>query len=180
MVNVDENLTCSFIGCNNKIVYKNVLKNQLTKVVRELIAKGIKQFLFGSRNQFTDICYEVVTQFKQDYPFLVRVACPCNSEIFYLESERAEAERFLHLSFNNSITLQGYDARLNKKTEDYTFFKRNEEMINLSDVCVFYLREKVASKIEYRRASAFSFATKSGSQIAYEYAKSNGKITILV
>lgn len=180
MVNIDEKLTCSFIGCPNKIVYDRVLKNQLIKVIGNLIEKGVTRFLFGSRNQFSDMCYELVTKFKQVYPNIIRVACPCNSEIFYLESERKEAERSLYLSFNNNITLQGFDAKLSNNADNYSFFKRNEEMINLSDYCVFYLREESVSKIEYKRTSAFSFATKSGAKIAYEYAKNKNLVTILV
>ena len=55
-----------------------------------------------------------------------------------------------------------------------------EEYLDEKELNIVENIAEIASKIEYRRASAFSFATKSGSQIAYEYAKSNGKITILV
>lgn len=37
-------------------------------------------FLFGSRSEFTDICYSAVTELRRVYPNIYMISYRCNSE----------------------------------------------------------------------------------------------------
>ena len=66
--------TCCFIGHRN-IVETEELKNKLISVIENLIEnKKADTFLFGSKSNFDDLCYDVVTLLKQQkYPHIKRI-----------------------------------------------------------------------------------------------------------
>ena len=42
-------------------------------VIRNLIEQGVSRFLFGDHSQFNDLCYDTVTELKQEYPHIKRI-----------------------------------------------------------------------------------------------------------
>ena len=66
----DDNLIkiVCFIG-HRKIEITANLEQELTEYIEYLILnKNVKIFLFGSRSQFDNLCYDIVTKLKEKYP----------------------------------------------------------------------------------------------------------------
>ena len=65
--------SCCFIG-HRQIENKSYLYEQLKLCVQNLITKSnITTFLFGSRSEFNNLCWKVVTELKDIYPHIKRV-----------------------------------------------------------------------------------------------------------
>ncbi len=44
-----------------------------TTIIDLIVNKGVFNFLFGSRSEFDDLCYEVVCELKKEYPYIRRI-----------------------------------------------------------------------------------------------------------
>lgn len=144
-------MICTFIG-HREIESKDIVKKHLTEVLKRLIVEnGVKKFLFGSRSEFNDISYEVVTELKEIYTDIVRV---------YV---RAEYEYISQEYTNYLLTLyeSTYFAEQAHNAGYKTYIKRNQEMIDKSDIVVTYCDKSYSP----------STRTKSGTIIAVEYAQ---------
>ena len=65
--------TCCFIG-HRKIKKTAELKNNLSKIIERLITENdVDTFLFGSKSQFNDLCWELVTELKEKHPEIKRI-----------------------------------------------------------------------------------------------------------
>ena len=65
--------TCCFIG-HREINVTDELKEKLRVVIECLIVdENIDTFLFGSKSQFDDLCYDIVTEIKKKYPHIKRI-----------------------------------------------------------------------------------------------------------
>ena len=65
---VSEN-TCCFFG-HRKINLTEDLKSKLRVTMEKLIVdEKVDMFLFGSRSDFDDLCYEIVTELKEKHKF---------------------------------------------------------------------------------------------------------------
>lgn len=151
---MSKNKTCSFIG-HRKTVSTPQLEARLETVIKELIEKnGVTVFLFGSKSRFDDLCLAMITKLKERYPFIKRV---------YVRSMYPEIEKFYE-----KYILESYDETYMPKGVEKAgraaYVERNQAMIDGSDFCVFYYDEN------YRPEKR-----KSGTRIAYEYAKKKGK-----
>ena len=129
-------------------------------MVEELItAKQADTFLFGSKSAFNDLCYEQVTSIKQKYPHIKRI---------YVRAEYP----YISENYKNYL-LKYYEGTYYPQnvldSGRAAYIKRNEEMIQKSDFCVFYYNK------------AFLPTTrKSGTKIALDYAARKGKEIILL
>ena len=57
------------------------LKQKVREAVERLIVeKGVGTFLFGSRSKFDELCHMVVTELKEKYPHIRRIAYLCKHE----------------------------------------------------------------------------------------------------
>ena len=61
-----------FIG-HRKIQKKEELASSIKQTVLTLIQKGITTFLFGSKSEFDDLAWQVVSDLKITYPFIKRI-----------------------------------------------------------------------------------------------------------
>lgn len=129
-------------------------------VIEQLIIKeNVQTFLFGSKSQFNDLCYEIVTKFKEKYPHIKRVYV--RAEYFYIGDDY---ERYLLTKYEDTYFPQKIiDAG------KAVYVERNIEMINESEYCVVYYDE---SKVVSKR--------KSGTKIAFDYAIKHKKHIINV
>ena len=58
------------------------LSEKVAGAIQNLIAEGgANIFLFGERDEFVDLCYEAVTQFKENYPQLRRICVRGRDEL---------------------------------------------------------------------------------------------------
>ena len=176
--------SCCFIG-HRKIEVSNLLEEKLKKVLIYLIEKqGVTNFLFGSKSGFNDFCHVVVTKLMQKYTFIKRIAYTCKSESVFFESEKEEWEQKLSLFFKKQFHLLCYEQEIEHKTK-YTankasYVERNFAMIDDSDFCVFYYDENYVPPQKNKKNSHIIINQKSGTKIAYEYAKRKNKIIIII
>ncbi len=145
--------TCCFIG-HRKIKEAEALKEKLYKIVENLIIeKEVEIFLFGSKSKFNDLCYAVAAKLKEKHPNIKRV---------YVRAEYPEIsdayESYLLEDFE-----QTYYPECAEHAGKAAYIKRNFEMIDKSDFCVFYYKEK---------------QSKGGTKIAWDYAMKRKKCVI--
>ena len=167
---VSEN-TCCFFG-HRKINLTEDLKSKLRVTMEKLIVdEKVDMFLFGSRSDFDDLCYEIVTELKEKHPHIKRV---------YVRAEYP----FIDESYRNYILESYEDTYYPERMENAgraSYVERNQEMINQSDVCVVYYDENYAPpRRRNSRRDLADYQPKSGTKIAYDYAVRKGKTIINV
>ena len=177
--------SCSFFGHRN-IQKTEELKQKITEVIEDLIVNyNVLTFLFGSRNNFDKLCHLIVTELKEKYPNIERVTYTCSHETCILESERQKWERI----YSHFQKKEGFLLCVEKEVEHKTkytsgkasYVERNQAMINDSDYCVFYYDENyLPERRQYSKRSFISYQPKSGTALAYAYAKQKKKILINV
>lgn len=174
-----ESKTCAFFG-HRKIEITEELKQSVREKIEELILKhNVLIFLFGSRSDFDSLCHLIVTQLKQKYPEIKRIAYTCKNESCFLESEREKWEKTLSTLTKKEVHLNCFEEEFDHKTK-YTagrasYVERNQAMINDSDFCIFYYDEKRQPPQRNRNLYIVG-STKSGTKLAYEYAKQKKKV----
>lgn len=151
------NQTCCFLG-HREISETQELKLRLYCIIEKLINQDVDTFLFGSKSHFDSLCYEVVCALKEKYPHIKRIYVRAefpeiNSNYEDYLSERYEVSYF-------PDTLHGAGRSI--------YIKRNQEMINQSDFCIFYCIEGYSPSNR-----------KSGTKSALEYARRKGKEIII-
>ena len=158
--------TCCFIGHRN-VEGTPALRERLKGVVRRLITeKGVSRFLFGSKSLFDDLCLEVVTELREEYPHIKRVYV----RTCYTELGEQYTEYLLGL-YEDTYLPEGVE-----KAGRAAYVERNQEMIKASEYCVFYYDENYKPKErKYSRRNLTYYQPKSGTEVAYEYAKRKGK-----
>lgn len=161
-------MTCCFIG-HRKIRVTEKLTKCLEDLICNLIKKGVRIFILGDHSAFSDLCYNMLTQLKKDYPYIKRVHFRPN----YLFFDN-HTKRFPDCGYEHSVCL-GNTAFARKSA----YLKRNQAMIKESDICVFYYNDKYQTKYNKTiNRPLENTIPKSGTMLAYEYAKSQNKKTI--
>ena len=153
---------CSFFGhrdTDSMLELKNRLKETIVKLIEE---EGCQYFLFGSASKFDELCLQIVTEIKKEYPDIVRVYVRAKER--YLTEER---KKELLKIYDDTIMPPDVE-----KTGRALYVKRNQAMIDASAYCMSYYNSA------YQPSSK-----KSGTEIAFDYArqrKRTGKdITII-
>ncbi len=156
---------CSFIGhrtVENSELISSLLKDKIIALIEQ---EGVNTFLFGSRSAFDDLCHSVVTELREVYPFINRVAYTCRSEAATMEYEREDDERAFSKLMGKEIHLKGFESEVEfaKKYEAgrASYIERNQAMIDDSNYCIFYYNDSYSPR----------GAGRSGTRIAYDYAK---------
>lgn len=174
---------CSFLG-HRKIEITEKLNQKVKDIIEDLIINlNVEVFLFGSHSDFDYLCHLIVTELKGKYPNIIRKCYTCRSETCILESERVYWEEiYSHLK---KVALLGVEEEVEHKTKytaGYTsYVERNQAMINDSDYCVFYYDENYESEMrKYSKRSIVCYQSKSGTVLAYIYAKQRKKQIINV
>lgn len=176
-------LACSFIG-HRKIEITEELIQKVREVVENLIVKNnVSTFLFGSNSEFNSLCHSIVTELKEKYSDIKRIAYTCKSEAFIFERERQRWEELYSKIEHGEIHLLGFEDEFEHKTKYISgrasYIERNRAMIDNSDYCVFYYDEKYQPKMrKYSKRSISDYQPQSGTRLAYNYAKKKGKIVI--
>lgn len=120
-----ENICC-FIG-HREINVTDELKEKLRVVIECLIVdENIDTFLFGSKSQFDDLCYDIVTETKKKHPHIKRIFV--RAEYPYIDESYKEylLERYEDTYFPKSVLGAGKAS----------YVKRNYEMIENSRFCI--------------------------------------------
>ena len=161
MSNKNELHTCCFFG-HRKVPNKEAIKSNIYKEAENLIVnKNVSTFLFGSKSEFDDICYEVITALKEKYSHIKRV---------YVRAE------FQHIDiFYKSYLLESYeDTYYPEQIENSgkaSYVERNQEMINKSCYCIVYYDENYTPpERKNSKQNLFNYQPKSGTKVAYDFA----------
>ena len=72
--------TCSFFGHRDTEQTEELKQRVKETVERLIVEEGVDVFLFGSRSKFDEFCHIVVTELKEKYPYIQRVAYLCKHE----------------------------------------------------------------------------------------------------
>lgn len=145
---------CCVIG-HRKIIETPTLICDIEKTIIRLIKdENVYMFLLGSKSAFTDLCYDVITEVKNKYNHIKRVYVRAEYPII---SDRYES--YLKRFYEDSYYYN--DKQISGK---YNYVKRNQVMIDSSNYCLFYYNSNY--NVE---------KTKSGTQLAYEYAVNKKK-----
>ena len=173
--------SCCFFG-HREIEITDDLIARLRTEIETLIKDGITRFLFGSRSDFDSLCHTVVTELKEKYPNIIRIAYDTKSESSILEKDREEAEEGFSKLLNREIHFAGYEE---VRKPDVVFvsgkasyIERNQVMIDDSDICIIYYDESYTPKqrqISNKNVGGIWTSPNSGTAIAYQYAKRKGK-----
>ena len=171
---------CSFFGHRN-VDITDKLKKSVTDVIEDLIINhDVTIFLFGSRSNFDYLCHLVVTELKGKYCNIKRISYTCKSETCILESEKEKWEEIFSNIKKQEIHVLGVEEECEHKTKFSSgrgsYVERNYAMINDCDYCVFYYDERYEPEIrKYSKRSIGYYQPKSGTALAYSYAKQKKK-----
>lgn len=155
-------MTACFIG-HRTIDETPVLRARLWGTIEELIRRGVTDFLFGDHSAFNTLCYGVVSELQGEYPHVRRI---------YYRAGYAEigesVKRYFLAGYEDGVCPKGVAG-----SGKAAYVQRNRAMIRDSDFCVFYFDEQYRPR---RRASGDT--PKSGTRVAFEYARKCGKTVI--
>lgn len=158
-------MTCCFIG-HRKITQTPLLRERLRQIISSLIESGVTDFIFGDHSVFDTLCYDTVTELKEQYPEIRRI----HFRKDYQEISDSVREFFV-AGYEDSVCPDGV-ASAGKAA----YIERNQAMIRESDYCIFYYDELyLPNRRKESRRSISSYQPKSGTKAAYEYALSKGK-----
>ena len=146
---MNECQACCFFG-HRTIKETEELKLKLCRIIEKLIVeKAVDTFLFGSKSRFNDLCFELVTKYKEKYPHIKRV---------YVRAEYP----YINDNYKKYI-LENYEGTYYPEriigSGKAVYIERNYEMINNSRFCIVYYDEQ-----------NLPTGRKSGTRIALDYA----------
>ena len=142
-------------------VFHLVIDELHTTIIDLIVNKGVYNFLFGSRSEFDDLCYEVVCELKKEYPHIRRIYV--RAEYPYIDDDYKAylLERYEDTYYPKHIENSGKSA----------YVERNLEMINNSEYCFLYYDENyIPPRTRKSHSDLTDYQPKSGTKIAYEYA----------
>ena len=157
--------SCCFKG-HRDIEDKEKLLIKTTEVVQSLIEQGVKIFYFGSKSSFNSLCLNVVTDLKATYPDI---------KLVYARSMYSYVNEF----YKNYLLEIYDDTFMPQGVENAgraSYVKRNQAIIDASDYCVFYYNQNYLPPKKERANGTLVYQRKSGTRIAYEYAKKKNKL----
>lgn len=123
--------SCSFFG-HRDITITKFLEEKVKNIIKNLIiTENCYTFFFGEMGDFDNLCYEIVSEFKNLYPEIQRIyVCTDEKSLFKRKRKKLkeyERETVFTLDFNWWYTIIYY---------------RNLAIIDNSDFVVFYVINK--------------------------------------
>jgi len=163
---------CSFFGHRDTPQTAELKQKVRETVERLIIEEGVNTFFFGSRSKFDELCHIVVTELKEKYPHIQRIAYLCKHESGCLAGTGREEKRRIKEFTGQDVSVREFEdikrsSRVNSAGRA-CYIERNYWMINESNVVLTFWEEKIAEQ------------KTSGTNIAHNYAKSCGKTIILI
>ncbi len=177
---------CSFFGHRKIKLNKEILKEKTEKVIKELIINyEVRTFLFGGHSEFDELCQTIVSELKIDYPNIKKISYTCRNESCHLESKKDYLKKIYSFLDEQHNILCFVDEEFEYKNKYISgkanYVERNQAMIDDSDYCVFYYDEQYKPQMRKHSKTAITFyQPKSGTKLAYDYAKQKKKILINV
>ena len=153
--------TCSFFGHRDTPQTEELKQKVKETVERLIVEEGVDTFLFGSRSKFDDLCLLIVTELKGKYPNIKRIYV--RSQYPYIDKQYKD---YLLKSYDDTIM----PTRV-ERAGKASYVERNQEMINVSNFCVFYYNSSyLPSKRKSSKRDISAYQPKSGTRLAWGYA----------
>lgn len=115
--------TACFIG-HRKIELTESLKLKVQNTVTLLIKSGVENFIFGDHSNFNNLCYNVVSNLKIEYPYIRRI------HFRYNNPQISESvKEFFVSGYEESV----FDTQILNSGKG-SYIKRNKAMINNDEV----------------------------------------------
>ena len=141
---------------HRKIEKSKELTDKLTELITDLIVnEGADTFLFGSRSQFDDLCYDIVTQLRYQYA-VNRIYVRAEYRKINYKYESYILAYYEDTYYPESV----YSGRM-------AYVERNQVLVDMCDVLIVY------PDPDYKNRTA-----KSGTLTAVEYANKKRKRVI--
>jgi len=171
MPNIDKEKSCCFFG-HRKIDKTEKLKNNLYEIIENLIVnEKIDTFFLGSKSQFDDLCHKIVTELKEKHPHIKRI---------YVRSAFQHIPDWYEDSLLNHYEGTYFPEHM-ENAGRASYVERNQEMINRSKFCVVYYDENyLPPRRKNGKRDLIDYQPKSGTAVAYDYARKKKKIIINV
>ena len=122
------------------------------------------------------MCWEVVTKLQEQFSNLRRISYNTQRETaFTSRAERESCERLFSRITKNDVHYTDYEEAVSsikaRNANKNAYVMRNQEMIDNSEVCVFYYnKEYLPPKRKATSKFLPDYQPKSGTAIAYAYA----------
>ena len=156
---------CCFIG-HRALTITDEFTKKLSTVIEQLITDGITIFNFGSHSQFDDLCYEIVSKQQKRCSHIQR------------KHYCVAYENYSNAGINN-LYEQEIDCESAISAGKKSYLIRNQIMIDNSDICVFYYnKDYQPPQRKNSKSDLISHQSKSGTAIAFQYAKNKNKVII--
>lgn len=161
-----ERKVCCFIGHRKINKTPELRDNLINKIENLIINENVNAFFFGSKSQFDDYCYEIVSELKEKFTHIKRVYVRSAYQHIPDWYEDSLLEHYEDTYFPEHMANAGRAS----------YVERNQEMINKSDFCIFYYDENyLPPRRKNSKRDLFDYQPKSGTGIAYEYAMKKGR-----
>ena len=153
---------CSFFGHRDTPQTEELKQKVRETVERLIVEEGVDTFLFGSRSKFDELCHIVVTELKEKYPYIQRIAYLCKHESGCLAGEGKDEQRKIKELTGRDVYVREFEDikksdRVNSAGRA-AYVERNQWMIDESVFVIMYYDE---NKNTIHR---------SGTLLAYQYA----------
>lgn len=162
---------CTFIGHRKAELSQEQIEKVKSVVESLIVEHGVSEFLFGSKSEFDSLCWEIVTELKRKYPHIRRI------------NVRAEY-RYVYDDYLSSLLTYYEESFYPDEIADagrQVYVARNRYMIDRAEYCVFYLLENYTPPQQPLRKHCITpISAKSGTKVAYEYAKRKKREIILI
>lgn len=174
---MDKNiLTITFIGHRKLGANEDEekLKIRLKNLIEYfIVSENAVVFRFGSKSEFNVLSHKVVSALQEKYPKIVRINHTCGEFVVKGRDKKEFYENALK-NLNQTTYIEDYEEIIYsdrvKKANIASYVERNNEMINLSDICIFYYDKNY--ELAPRKGE---LVRKSGTEIAYNFAKQRKK-----
>ena len=151
---------CSFFGHRDTPQTEELKQKVRDTVERLIVEEGVDTFLFGSRSKFDELCHIVVTELKEKYPHIQRVAYLCKHETACLVGAGTSLrQKIKNLTGRDEYVGEYEEIKKSDRVNSAgkaCYVERNYWMIDESDFAIFHLDENNSTK-------------KSGTMKVYQY-----------
>ena len=164
---------CSFFG-HRDTPQTEELKQKVRETVEQLIVEEkVDTFLFGSRSKFDELCHMVVTELKEKYRYIQRIAYLCKHESGTFAGEGKEEQRRIKELTGRDVYVPEYeDIKKSDRVNSAgcaAYVERNYWMVDESNYAIIHIKKNYS----------LSRST-SGTWLVYQYTIKKNRIVFLL
>lgn len=137
---------CSFFGHRDTPQTEELKQKVRETVERLIVEEGVDTFLFGSRSKFDELCHMVVTELKEKYPHIQRIAYLCKHETACLAGAGVETRRAIKMVTGRDVYVGEYEEI--KKSDRVnlagraSYVERNQWMVDDSQLIILFYDQR--------------------------------------